>query len=95
MKRSAKGYNGTTAMSRQSPDVTVSGGPVITFQIIKQYLATPAHRFSLLSKVQFFALPRQRKRVRYPGYLAIEYGQSGSIPCGWSSDPVLVPCRCN
>jgi hypothetical protein len=22
MKRSAKGYNGTTAMSRQSPDVT-------------------------------------------------------------------------
>ena len=23
MKRSAKGYNGTTAMSRQSPDVTI------------------------------------------------------------------------
>jgi hypothetical protein len=24
MKRSAKGYNGTTAMSRQSPDVTIA-----------------------------------------------------------------------
>ena len=39
MKRSAKGYNGTTAMSRQSPDVTllsisstdIRGSSIISF----------------------------------------------------------------
>jgi hypothetical protein len=42
MKRSAKGYNGTTAMSRQSPDVTIFDKQ--SFSLRKPFLAASRQR---------------------------------------------------